>query len=97
MANQETFGQRLKRLRLQSGLTISETAEAVGVSPSTYREWEYGRAIRGEPYAKIALTFRVTLSELLLGGEKYSRSKALGLAEALEDSLRKLKAELGKA
>jgi hypothetical protein len=38
LANRETFGQRLKRLRLQSGLSIGEAAEAIGVSPSTYRE-----------------------------------------------------------
>ncbi len=96
MANQETFGQRLNRLRLLRGLSIGEAAEAIGVSPSTYREWEYGRAIRGEPYGKIALVFHVTLAELILG-EKYSRSKSLVLADALEDSLRKLKAELGKS
>lgn len=95
MAIKETFGQRLKRLRLQAELGIGEAAKAIGVSPSTYREWEYGRAIRGEPYAKIALAFDVTLSELLLG-EKYSKSKVMGLADALEDCLVRLKVELGK-
>lgn len=95
MASQETIGQRLKRLRLKSGLTITEAAQVLGVSPSTYREWEYGRAIRGEPYAKIAEAFHVTLSELLLG-EKPAMSRAWALAEAIEDALGKLKTELGK-
>lgn len=72
-----------------------EAALALSVSPSTYREWEYGRAIRGEPYAKIAQIFHVTLSELLLG-EKHSRNRAWDLAEAIEDTFRKLKLELGK-
>ena len=59
-----TFGKRLKSLRIKKGLSISECAKALSVSPSTYREWEYGRSIIGEPYPKMAELFEVSLSDL---------------------------------
>ena len=43
---------------------MREAARRIGVPESTYREWEYGRKIRGEPYVKIAKAFGITLSEL---------------------------------
>lgn len=44
------FGTRLKRLRSQAGLTAEQVAKKLKFATSTYREWEYGRAIQGEPY-----------------------------------------------
>lgn len=61
------FGKRLLRLRLQKDLSISEVAKRMEISPSTYREWEQGRQIKGEPYEKLARLFGVSLSELLTG------------------------------
>ncbi len=58
---------RLKVLRERRGLSVAEVARRVGVPVSTYREWEYGRAIRGEPYLALAQVFEVSVYELLAG------------------------------
>lgn len=58
------FGERLRVLREKRGLTLKGTANLVGVPISTYREWEYGRKILGEPYLKLAEVFEVSLNEL---------------------------------
>ena len=65
----KTLAARLIRLRKAKSLSASEVARRLSVSTSTYREWEYGRAIKGEPYIKLAQVFEVSLSELLLGEE----------------------------
>lgn len=62
-----TLGSRLKELREKRNLTVSHVAKAVAVSPSTYRDWEYGRVIKGEPYIKLAEIFEVSLTYLMTG------------------------------
>lgn len=59
-----SIGETLRVLRLQKDLKVSECAAFLEVSPSTYREWENGRAISGEPYSKLAELFGVTMSDL---------------------------------
>ncbi len=59
-----TISKRLRTFRLISGLSMREAAKRIGVPETTYREWEYGRAIRGEPYIRIARTFGVSLDTL---------------------------------
>jgi transcriptional regulator with XRE-family HTH domain len=79
---------RLKRLRIQRKLSMKELAEAIQVPLSTYREWEYGRAIQGEPYLALAEVLQVTVKELLSGESKEEDQirKALYKVErALED------------
>lgn len=72
----ESFSQRLKRLRVAKGLTVKEIAKQIGVSVSTYREWEYGRAIQSiDPYLHLTKVLRVGLIELLTG--KVSSHQAL--------------------
>ena len=39
-------------------------ATQLGVSQSTYRDWEYGRKIKGEPYPQMAQILGVSLNEL---------------------------------
>lgn len=63
----ESLGKRLHRLRSIKNFSQSDVARIIGVSPSTYREWELGREIKGEPYEKLASAFEVSLSELLTG------------------------------
>ena len=65
----ETLGNRFKKLRGERGVSISEVAKKVGVSPSTYRDWEYGREIKGEPNQSICDVYSVTLSYLITGKE----------------------------
>jgi transcriptional regulator with XRE-family HTH domain len=60
----QTIGERLKHFRIEAGLSASSVARKLGVAPSTYREWENGRAIRGETYLKLAAIFKVSLYEL---------------------------------
>lgn len=60
----EFFNKRLQKLRKERGLSVRTMAKKLKVPESTYREWEYGRAIRGEPYVKIAEVLEVSLQEL---------------------------------
>lgn len=60
----EGFNHRLKKFRLSAKLSQREAAKKIGVPESTYRAWEYGNAIVGEPYPRIAKAFNVTLNEL---------------------------------
>lgn len=66
-----TLGKRLTVFRNAKELSINQVAKKLGVSPSTYRTWEYGASIKGEPYIQLAKIFEVSLSELLTG-EKMS-------------------------
>ena len=86
----ETLGKRLRRLRRDKGLSISDLAKMVGVSESTYREWEYGRAIRGEPYGKLADTLDVSVSELLFG-EKHGNQSVESLLLQIEHAVQKIR------
>jgi transcriptional regulator with XRE-family HTH domain len=62
------FGGRLRKLRKQKGFTTQEVAQLCRVADSTYREWEYGREIRGiRPYEALARAFQISLGELMMG------------------------------
>ena len=58
------ISEQLKKFRNKANLSAAECAESIGVSPSTYRDWENGRSISGEPYTKVAKVFGISLSEL---------------------------------
>jgi len=58
------FSDRLRKLRKANQLTQKEAAKLIDVPESTYKDWENGAAIRGEPYPQIAKVFGVTLDEL---------------------------------
>jgi transcriptional regulator with XRE-family HTH domain len=92
-----SLSKKLRQLREDRSLTILQCAKAVGVSPSTYRDWEYGRSISGEPYLKIAEVLGVSLSELL-GSQPHKNLHELEMLETtLVDTLhrvRRLKAVL---
>ena len=64
-----TIGSRMKKLRLSQELSLSEVSKMTGIPLSTYREWESGRQIIGEPYVKIARALNVSLYTLLTGEE----------------------------
>lgn len=89
----EAFGIRLKRIRESRGLTVSGVARTAGVPPTTYREWEYGRAIKGEPYLKIADALGISVYELLTGHAPATTRTLETLAE-LEELVKKLRREL---
>src|SRR4051812_20847483 len=89
----EAFHVRLRRLRENKKFTMKEVAKRIGVPETTYREWEYGRMIQGQPYVAMASVFGVSLSELLAGKVTHS----LEIHEALiqiETAVARLKVEL---
>jgi transcriptional regulator with XRE-family HTH domain len=91
----ESFGHRLRRLRVERSLSIEDVARGLEVSSSTYREWENGRSIRGEPYVKMRDLFQVSLEELMTGKGGDS-SKALAEVDALEKHVKILRSEVLK-
>lgn len=89
----ESIAIKLKKLRELHQLTIRETAKKIGVPESTYREWEYGRSIRGEPYLKIAKAFNISLDELL-GSPKSSQEAFDKELDKIVDEMSKLKQKI---
>ncbi len=62
---QETMSERLKRLRTAKGTKVEDFARQLGIPATTYREWEKGRAIQGQPYIEISKALDVSLGNLL--------------------------------
>jgi transcriptional regulator with XRE-family HTH domain len=56
---QETFGQRLQRLRIAAGFTQARLAKAAGLSFGTLRNWEYDKR---EPLLSAAVKLAAALS-----------------------------------
>lgn len=73
---------------------MKQVAQKIEVPVSTYRDWEYGRAIQGAPYVKIANVFGISLFELLTG-EKPKFQNVFDLIENAEAQLIKAKDSLG--
>lgn len=86
----ETLSVRLKRLRVTNGLAVKEVAEKIGVPLTTYREWENGRKILGEPYIDLANIFGVSVYELIAGEQKSSAELRISF-EIIEKELLNLK------
>lgn len=63
----DNMSNRLRDLRTKKNLSIREVAVQLKVSHTTYRSWEYGTQIRGEPYVQLAQLFNVSVNELLTG------------------------------
>ena len=91
----DRLGDRLRRLRPDSDLSIEEVARRLGISSSTYREWENGRAIRGEPYVKMRDFFQVSLEELMTG-KKGDQAKILREIDTIERHVKVLRFEVLK-
>jgi transcriptional regulator with XRE-family HTH domain len=94
MKKQESLSSRLRRLRKARGLSMKEVAEALKISESTYREWEYGRAIQGEPYLKLSEVLATSVYELL-GGDKIQATTIFYTLEEIEAGMKKLRVQLG--
>ena len=78
------FGSRLKVLRVTRGLTVVQISKRVGVSTSTYRDWEYGRKISGhEAFLNLAEILNVSLFELM-AGEKIDNKKGGEIFKSME-------------
>jgi transcriptional regulator with XRE-family HTH domain len=87
------MGRRLRVMRLDRGLSIETVAIQIGVAPSTYREWENGRAVSGNPYAKISQALGVGVYQIL-GIQDESKYQLLACVIELEKSIQNLKRHL---
>lgn len=84
------LGQRLRSFRKAKRLTIETVARAIDVAPSTYREWENGRAITGNPYTKIAYVLGVSVQQIL-GAKEDTRGEVIHKIMEIERMLNQLK------
>lgn len=89
----ESFGTRLKRLRTEKQLTAKQMSLMTGIPLSTYREWENGRQIKGQPYVNLAHALDVSLYELLTG-ESPPRVDSIELIAKIERDLKILRQAL---
>ncbi len=65
---ENTLGERLKRLRIQKGVTQKNFADALNVSPSAVSKWENGQNVPDmEMLLAIARYYGKSLEELLEG------------------------------
>ena len=85
-----SVGERIKNLRNERNIKASHLAAAVGVSLSTLRDWENGRAILGEPYLKLAEALGVSISELF-------GMKAAPISSELDEIIQSTKNTLERA
>ena len=72
------LGEKLKELRNRQRWSLTETAKALKVSLTTYREWEEGRKIPAERLVSLASLHSISVSELL--GQKQIANEELARA-----------------
>lgn len=91
-----SIGPRLQKFRVRAGRTARDIAREISVAESTYRAWEAGRAIRGEPYLRLAKALKISLHELF-GDEPTNAPEIDATIKRLEgvlEELRKIRAHL---
>ena len=89
----ESLHKRLERLRTEKGLTAKKVAQLIEVPESTYREWEYGRTIQGQPYVQLSKIFEISLLELFTGTSP-QRADLIEQLSAIERQVRAVRGEL---
>lgn len=87
------FGRRLKEIRTLKKLSVEQVASALPVAKSTYRDWENGRAVSGQPYIQLAKVLEVSVYELL-GVYEPSKEKLTNELQQVEDMIKRIKSEL---
>ena len=88
------FGKRLTMFRKRKGYSVKETAKMANVNEVTYRQWEYGAEIRGEPYPDLARVYGITLEELF--GVDVRESSIEEDIDKIMSTLHSLKSKLPK-
>lgn len=80
----------IKQRRVELGFTAKHVAHQVGVSSSTYFEWEQGRKISGEDYyISLCETLNLSLTKLIT--EKDEKEELIATICEIEGSVKKLK------
>lgn len=63
-----TFGQRVRQVREDQGLTRDQLAERVGASPMAIYHWEIGRTHpHHDAYPRLASALQTTIDYLMTG------------------------------
>ena len=88
------LGLRLRRLREERKLTAAEMAQALGVAPTTYREWERGRGLIAPPFLKMSEVLAISVTELL-SGQKATLDGPIERLREIEQMLREVRVKLG--
>ncbi|GEM_PF-5882454 len=71
--SKEAFGNRLKELREQRGLSMMAFGAAIGTSASRIKDWEKGKNAPSAAWvAKISERFNISTDELIMGDSKKS-------------------------
>ena len=65
--NDRAIGLRLLALRLKLGISEREAARRAGVSPRSWRRWEYGNPCRTGSVLKICAAFGLSIDWLVCG------------------------------
>lgn len=81
----EKISDRLKRLRVRKGLSQINLAKLVHVPVTTYRDWEGGKAITGEPYPILAEHLDVSINYLITGQQHTENNILLDIDKIIED------------
>jgi transcriptional regulator with XRE-family HTH domain len=55
---------KIKNRRHELGLSAKEVVNRLGIAESTYRDWENGRKIQGEPYLELSKILDLPLAQL---------------------------------
>jgi len=95
ISGEETFGARVKRLRLARGISLIGLARLLGVSKPAVWKWERDEVRpRPETLDRLAATLGVSPSELLFGGE--AATSAAPEQSALRAILAKAKSDVAQ-
>ena len=85
------IGKKIRDLRLQRRMKMTEVAKLIEVSVSTYRDWEYGRKIPAKYLGKIARALSTSVGTLTdekriddLAGKQKAISLLLEVIEILQ-------------
>lgn len=73
----KTISERLKFYRTRKKISLAEAARRIGVAESTYRDWEKGRLIQGEPYSAICKAFGISLQQIFYCQDEQSSTPQL--------------------
>lgn len=93
MDQNETFEQRLERLRKAKGLTAKKMAQEINVAESTYHDWEKGRGLKLPPLEKISEVLAISVTELI-SGQKPEFAEHLQSLEEIEKKLSEIRLKL---
>jgi transcriptional regulator with XRE-family HTH domain len=81
------IGVLLKKRRAVKGLTAKEVASKLKIAESTYRDWENGRKIQGEPYIQISQVLDIPIGTLL-GVTQSNVSEIISELEEIESKVK---------